>query len=111
MKKYKELTVTELKNFLESENFSVSELEPDGYTYLECETWTNRGVNMLIYLEPPTVEELVRYVNDFDIDEQIDLHREGERYRQDFTIAQSLKDFTNYKTRLKNLIKKLLIKC
>jgi len=110
MKKYKELTVTELKDFLESEDFSVSELEPDGYTYLECETWTNGGVNMLIYLEPPTVVELVRVIKDFNVDEEIDLHRQSERYRQDFTITQSLKDFTNYKTRLNNLIKKLLIK-
>ena len=60
----------------------------DEFSY-QMETWTNKGVNMLIDLEKDgneLLEQLKDYVDNFDIDYEIDLHREGERYRNDFTI-------------------------
>lgn len=37
------------------------------------------------------------YVDGFDVDEKIDLHRQDDRYRNDFTIRESLEDFEDYK--------------
>ena len=76
----------------------------------EMETWTNKGVDMLIDLEKDgneLLEQLKDYVDNFDIDYEIDLHREGERYRNDFTIEESLEDFKDYINYVKNLINEL----
>lgn len=76
----------------------------------EMETWTNKGVNMIFDIEKDgnsLLEQLKDYVDNFDIDYEIDLHREDERYRNDFTIEESLEDFKDYINYLKSLINEL----
>ena len=73
----------------------------------EVETWTEGGVNMVPALMPFTAEKFKEYVNGFSVDEEIDLHREGDLYKRNFTISESLKDFTNFHKRLKQVAKKL----
>lgn len=76
----------------------------------EMETWTNKGVNMIVDIEKDgnsLLEQLKDYVDNFDIDYEIDLHREDERYRNDFTIEESLEDFKDYINYLKSLINEL----
>ena len=71
----------------------------------EIETFTNGGVNMIHYLETFTPQTFIGMVDDFDVDEEIDLHREGESYRKAFTIRESLKDFEAYHKHLKKVAK------
>ena len=77
----------------------------------ELNSDTYGGVNIIIFLDfrdnnlNPFLDEnfisaFKEWVDNFDIDEQIDMHRQDERYRNDFTIKESLDDFTDYKTRL-----------
>ena len=76
---------------------------------IELETWTSRGVNMRIYLDKDKsiIEQLEDYINYFDIDEEIDLHREGGDYRLAFTIKESLNDFEDYLEWVEGILKQL----
>lgn len=65
---------------------------------LEMETWTDGGVNMIVCLEDEKglIESFKDYVEYFDVEEEIDLHRQGESYKKAFTLRQSLDDFEDY---------------
>lgn len=72
---------------------------------MELETWTDGGVNMIIYIKKDNcIDSFIEYVDDFDIDYEIDLHRESDTYRHVFTIRQSLTDFETYHEWLKNIV-------
>lgn len=62
------------------------------------ETWTDGGVNMIVCLEDEKglIENFKDYVEYFDVEEEIDLHRQGESYKKAFTLRQSLDDFEDY---------------
>jgi hypothetical protein len=96
-----------LKEIFENEDYRVHIIN-DGkgniQSEAEIETWTNGGVNMVFYLKPFTEESFIELVNNFDIDEQIELHRTDQRYKDNFTIQQSLKDFQDFHKRLKNTV-------
>jgi len=91
----------------EENDFMVHPVKEDRVLCAEIETWTTRGVNMVHYLRPFTVEEFKRMVNGFDIDEEIDGHRQDSRYRDAFRITESVKDFEEYHTRLKDVLTQL----
>lgn len=77
---------------------------------IELEAWTNGGVDMLIYFDSTNkhvADALEEYIDNFDIDEEIDMYRQQEDYRDAFTIRESLEDFTNWITFIKNIIKEL----
>lgn len=78
-------------------------------TELELEQWTNGGVDMIIYFDKnqDIIEELEKYVDNFDIDEEIDLYRENKDYRENFTIRESLEDFENWIEFVQNVINEL----
>jgi hypothetical protein len=101
------MTTEQLQDFFEEQGFIVHLTEEDGVQCAEIEKWTDGGVDMVIYLDPFTKEEFLQYVEDFDIDEEIDLHRQGKNYKNAFTISESVKDFTKFKTMLKKVAKKL----
>ena len=96
-----------LKDFFEKENFLVHPFEQDGQQCAEVEKWTNGGVDMVITLMPFTPDEFIRYVDGFDVDEEIDFYRKDESYKNAFTIRQSLEDFTNFYENLKEVSEKL----
>lgn len=96
-----------LQDFFEAEGFTVYLNKQDNVQCAEVEKWTDGGVDMIIWLNPFTADEFKRYVNDFNIDEQIDLHRQDQRYKNDFTITQSVKDFTKFHNHLKKIAAKL----
>ena len=52
-------------------------------------------------------EQLNDYIENFDIDEEIDLYREDKRYKEAFTIRESLKDFENWLSWLKDITNEL----
>lgn len=95
----------ENKKFIESigEFFGVYEDDE----IVELETWTNGGVNMHIVLRKDSdknyLEQFEDYLKDFDVDEEIEIRRQDEQYRNVFTIRESLQDFEAYKEWLSNV--------
>ena len=83
----------------------------------ELNTYTDGGVNMIIFLdfrgeeknvenEDKFIEKFLNYIKDFDVDEEVDLHRQSKDYKNAFTISQSVKDFKSWKKEMKNIFKK-----
>lgn len=76
----------------------------------ELETWTNGGVDMIITIEKngdTLLEQLKEYIDNFDIDSEIDIYRKNEEYRNRFTIKESIEDFEDYISHVKDLIEDL----
>jgi len=94
-----------LQAFFKENDFLVH-MDDNGKS-AEVEKWTNGGVDMIFNLNPFTAEEFKQRVADFDIDEEIDLHREDARYKAVFTITQSVADFTAFHNHLKEVAAKL----
>lgn len=94
----------QLHEYLEENDRRVYLFEQDGQICAEVENWTNNGVDMIITLMPFNFDELQSYYEDFDIDEEIDLHRESKDYRNAFTIRQSVEDFEEWEQSLQELI-------
>lgn len=104
--------VDEIVDFLEKNtNYSVhiyteDEGEVKGF---ELETYTDGGVNMIIFLDlrgkeiniENVIEEFESYIDDFDIEDQINMHRQAEDYKNAFTMRESLDDFEKFKETLK----------
>ena len=98
-----------LIKFFEENDFIVHLHEQDGVQCAELETWTEGGVNMIIWLNPFTEEEFEKYANYFDMDEEINLNRQDKAYRNDFTIRESVEDFLGFHNRLKDILSNLLV--
>lgn len=93
-----------LINYLEENNRAVYLFEQDGKICAEVENWTDGGVDMIIVLMPFTIDELKKWHESFDIDEEIGTLRQDERYRNAFTIRESVNDFDGWHNDLKQLI-------
>ena len=78
---------------------------------LELESWTDGGVDMFISIDKTSdnnlLEQLERFVENFDIDEEIDIHREDANYKRNFTIRESINDFENWVDYIEECISKL----
>lgn len=96
-----------LQEFFENEGFRVHIFEQDNHTCAEIEKWTDGGVDMIIFLMPFTKEEFIDYVNNFDIEDEINTYNQDELYKKNFTIAQSRKDFKKFHNVLKKTVKKI----
>jgi hypothetical protein len=101
------MTTKKLQRFFEDNGFLVHLTKQDNVQCAEIEKWTDGGVDMIIYLSPFNVQEFKNYVDDFNVDEEIELHREDQRYKNVFTISESLKDFSNFHVHLKEVASKL----
>ena len=100
-------TTDQLRDFFEENDFSVHLYEQDDVQCAEVESWTDGGVDMIINLNPFIEEEFESYVNDFDIDDEIESNRNDKLYCANFTISQGVKDFTKYHKNLKRVLKLL----
>ena len=100
-----EITSKERKLLLELFNINESAYG------LELESCTDGGVNMLIGIDKDSdydlLAQLEQFVENFDIDEEIDIHREDENYKRKFTIRESINDFENWVDYIRNCIGKL----
>lgn len=99
-------TAEQLQNFFEQNQFVVHKIN-NTLDSVELEKWTNKGVDMIIYLNPFSIAEFVEYVDNFSVYDEIDIHRQDKRYKDEFTISESLKDFTCFQKELKKLKKEL----
>jgi len=97
----------ELQEFFEKNDFNVHLTKQDNIQCAEVEKWTDGGVDMIIWLNPFTIEEFKGFVEDFDIDDQIELHRQAEDYCAAFTIKESVEDFEAFEKHLEEIAEKL----
>lgn len=101
------MKITSKERELLEELFNVSESADE----LELESWTDGGVDMFISIDKNSdnnlLEQLERFVENFDIDEEIDIHREDENYKRNFTIRESINDFENWVDYIEECISKL----
>ena len=78
---------------------------------LELESCTDGGVNMLIGIDKDSdydlLAQLEQFVENFDIDEEIDIQRQDAYYRRKFTIKESIRDFENWVDYIEECISKL----
>ena len=78
---------------------------------LELESCTDGGVNMLIGIDKDSdydlLAQLEQFVENFDIDEEIYIHRQDTDYRRNFTIRESINDFENWVDYIRDCISKL----
>jgi len=79
----------------------------DGVQCAEIEKWTNGGVDMNILLRPFSEESFIEYVDNFDISEEVDLHRQDTAYRNNFTILKGVEDFAAFHNSLKNTMMRM----
>lgn len=107
---------------LESFGFDVNVLSENGMDNgLEIEMWTNGGVDMIhtiyffenyqdLYNVEKVDKEIQSLYENFSIDDEIDIYRQNESYKQHFTIRDSLEDFENYDKKLEELSENFLNK-
>ena len=110
----KEQILLECEKFMDDNNIGYWRYEENGVCCgIEIEQWTDAGVDMIHFLdgrdkdmEDPNwwKEELSDIYNNFDVDDEIDLHRQAEDYRSAFSIRQSLKDFDDYECWLEDIV-------
>ena len=101
------MTTDQLRNFFEENDFLVHQFEQDGQQCAELERWTSGGVDMITTLIPFTKKEFISYVDNFDVDEEIDSYRMDKNYKNTFTIRHSLADFTEFHNMLKEISEKI----
>ena len=97
--------MTNKEELILNAHFGIYESEND----FELETWTNGGVNMFIYLNKneDITKQFREYVENFDIDEEIEIHRQDDRYKNAFSITDSVDDFRDYLRWLKTILSML----
>lgn len=93
----------ELEKLFNDFGIEVFRTKQDGEECAELNTYTAGGVNMIVWLNPFTVEEFRAWVDDFDVDSEIDIHRQDKRYRDAFSLTNSVEDFTEYINRMKQI--------
>lgn len=98
MKKFNKKQVTELKK-----HFDIYEDED----IIQLENWTGGGVDMVVYINKNAkidhLQQFKNFIDNFDIDEEIEIHRQDKQYKNDFTISEGIEDFTNYLNELKKI--------
>ena len=112
-------TLHQIIERIEDNEIQVSNYKEDGKLCgYELNTYTNLGVNQIVFLDfrdaelnPKKPSDFIKvldnYIDEIDIDEEIDMHRQDDRFKQTFSIRESLEDFEKWKNDLSNLIKNL----
>lgn len=110
-----EIILENIVKTFESFNYNVNFIYENGMiSGMEIETWTNGGVDMIhtfyfcedyqeLYDKDNVKKQLQEIADNFSIDDEIDIYRQDKKYKEDFTISQSLEDFTEYKKTLDDL--------
>ena len=112
------MEISRILEIAEQHNFVLHEYEEKGIVCgYEMETWTDNGVNMIHFIDcrvsshpdgltaQNVLEELKQISAYFDVDLQIDVHREGDSFRKAFSIRQALDDFEAYEARLAEFVR------
>lgn len=101
------MKLTKKERKILEQNFDLSEDEKD----ISLEAWTVGGVNMFVYISKDSnktvQEQLENYVENFNVDEEIELYRKNKEYREAFSIRESLHDFDDWLKFVEGVIKEL----
>ena len=101
------MKITSKEREILEELFNISE----GTNEIELESWTDGGVDMFITIDKNSyntlLEQLKEFVENFDIDEEIEIYRQDTDYRRNFTIRESINDFENWVDYIEECISKL----
>ena len=100
-------TKKQLQIILEKKGFNCHFFTQGNAECAEIDTHTEGGVNMIYALIPFNCEEFIEYAQDFNIDEEIDIHRKMKGYKEAFTIRESLADFEKYSKLINRIAKQL----
>jgi len=114
-------TLTMEKIFSKIEEYGISiynYTENNKLCGYELNTYTERGVNQILFLDfrhternPANPDDFIKIlseeIEDIDIDEEIELHRQMQDYKTVFSIRQSLEDFEDWKESLVQLVHKI----
>ena len=110
----KEFILHQCEVFLNDNNIGYSRYynENGECVGIEIEQWTDGGVDMIHLIDGRDrdmndpdwwKDELEAISEAFDVDEEIDINRQDEKYRSAFTYRQSVEDFENYDKWLKGI--------
>lgn len=115
----KKITIKQIIDRLENANIQVSEYKENkklcGY---ELSTYTDAGVNMILFLDfrsegknikdpKEIIAEYNERINDIDIDEELRIHLEDTRYRNEIGATIGATDFKDWKESLQGLFTNL----
>lgn len=104
---------------IEDKGISIYKYDEDGKLCgYELNTYTDGGVNQIVFIDfrdtekDPTNEDdfkelFLERVESIDVDDEIEVNRQDKSYKQAFTLAQAVKDFTAWKKDLLKLAKSL----
>ena len=117
-----EIILDNIIKAIESFNYGVSLIYENGMiSGMQIETWTNGGVDMIhtfyfcddyqeLYDKENVKKQLQELVDNFSIDDEIDMYRQDANYKSNFTISQSLEDFNEYQKKLEDLANNFITK-
>ena len=112
-------TLQEIFDIIEENDISIDDYKENnilcGY---ELNSYTNAGVNEILFLDfrhenksatnvNDFVKEFEDYINSQSIDDRIDRNRESKDYKNAFTIQESLTDFTEFDKKLREILKEI----
>lgn len=106
--------VQRIVDTIEAEDFSLTWYDENGIVCgAEIETWTEGGVDMIHFIDlrgkgindaDAWMDELEAIIGNFDVDDEIDTHRQDPSYRSAFTYRVAVHDFEEYEERLRGLL-------
>ena len=110
----KEFILHQCEVFLNDNNIGYSRYynENSECVGIEIEQWTDGGVDMIHLIDGRDrdmndpdwwKDELEAISEAFDVDEEVDINRQDEKYRSAFTYRQSVEDFDEYDKWLKGI--------
>ena len=110
----KEFILQQCEVFLNENNIFCSRYynENGECVGIEIEQWTDGGVDMIHLIDGRDrdmndpdwwKDELEAISEAFDVDDEIDINRQDEKYRSAFTYRQSVEDFEEYDKWLKGI--------
>ena len=110
----KEFILHQCEVFLNEKNIGYSRYykENGECVGIEIEQWTDGGVDMIHLIDGRDrdmndpdwwKDELEAISEAFDVDEEVDINRQDEKYRSAFTYRQSVEDFEEYDKWLKGI--------
>ena len=110
-------TLNQIIDIIENKGISIDEYKEEnklcGY---ELDTYTSGGVNQIIFLDfryselsADNAGDFLKVLNDriksIDTDEEIEINRQNQNYKDNFTLRQSLDDFEAWKEELQSIYK------
>lgn len=112
------MKIQEIIDIADNYGFVFHEYKENGQVCgYEMEGSTDLGVDMIHFIDcrdysggltPENVLAELKYISaNFDVDDEVDTHRQDKNYRQAFTVRQSLNDFEAYSEQLTEFVRLL----